>query len=163
MIQYQGIAVDETPPISLPKGHTLHEVSATDLPRILELDRSAFGAGRGSLVELIMRRSDGVLLQCGDETVGYALCRDFGRGRVIGPLVAPSEPLAMALAAAVIRQNSGSFLRLDSDQAHKQLGAFLTDCGLLPVCTSTSMMRGHISALEPHRGFVHALASQATG
>ncbi|MFE1597356.1 tryptophan-rich sensory protein [Methylobacterium sp. ID0610] len=57
--------------------------------------------------------SEGVLLRDG-RIAAFALCRPFGRGRVIGPLVAASDADAIAVARPHVAARAGRFLRLDT-------------------------------------------------
>ena len=99
-----------------------------------------------------MVESDGAI-------VGFAIARAFGRGRVIGPLVAGDEADAIALAAAAA---TPGFLRMDIPAEATQLAQWLGAAGLPVVDTVTTMVRGEWPATSTaSRRF--ALTSQALG
>ena len=74
--------------------------------------------------------------------MGFALCRRFGRGHVVGPVVAASEADALALVAPHVAAHAGRFLRLDTLEAEGPFRAYLEACGLLLFDTLTLMSLG---------------------
>jgi GNAT superfamily N-acetyltransferase len=76
------------------------------------------------------------------EIRGYALARKFGRGVVIGPLVAEDDAMAMMLAAPLIQRHEGEFVRLDSPVESEHFGAFLAAAGMGVYDTVTEMYFG---------------------
>ncbi len=69
--------------------------------------------------------------------------RRFGKGHVIGPLVAESEPpLAMLIAATLMRQAQGSYMRIDTPASGQTLRRFLTVSGMTEFDTVTEMRIG---------------------
>ena len=94
--------------------------------------------------------------------MGFALCRPFGRGHVVGPVVAEREADAVALVAPHVAARAGRFLRLDTREEEGPLRSYLTAAGMLFYDTVTSMAAGRERpATGPGRTF--ALASQALG
>lgn len=163
VMQYQGVVNDAELPESLPKGYSVRPVTMDDMATLLKLDLAAFGADRGTILDLLMQRSDGVLLEKSGQAVGCALGRNFGRGRVIGPLVAPTEDLAIALVKPFVDQNRGKYLRIDTDVIHQKLGAFLISFGLVAYDTVIPMTIGEGAGPESNDGLVYALASHTMG
>jgi hypothetical protein len=91
--------------------------------------------------------------------VGYAVERAFGRGSVVGPVVAAAEPDAIALFNAAARPG---FVRIDRPLDAPSFGRHLTACGLMPDSESPAMLRGDWpAAMTPQR--IYALASHALG
>ncbi len=79
----------------------------------------------------------------------YALCRRFGRGHVVGPVVAARPEDAVALAAPHVAAHLGRFLRVDTARTD---GPFVADAeGLrLPAHdTVTSMWLGRPRPVDP--------------
>jgi hypothetical protein len=99
------------------------------------------------------------VLERGGGVRGFAARRSFGRGDIIGPLVAETEADAITLAGGVMRPG---FQRIDIPVEAKALAAWLTQAGLKPVDSVTVMTRG----TWPKGGGGlrrFALASQALG
>ena len=91
--------------------------------------------------------------------VGYAIERAFGRGSVIGPVIAATEPDAIALFKAAARPG---FVRVDRTLDAPSFGRHLTACGLALDSESPVMLRGDSpAATAPQR--IYALASHALG
>src|SRR5262249_39104209 len=131
-----------------------------DHTAVIALDAAAFGAPRGALIERLLQQGEAAaVLDGGYGVTGFAIRRAFGRGQVIGPVVAPDETGAMALGAAL---GAPGFLRVDVTGNAPRLGAWLTEHGMPQVDTATVMTRGDWAAASPTvRRF--ALASQAFG
>ncbi len=73
---------------------------------------------------------------------GFALCRRFGRGHVLGPVVASSEFEAIALIAPIVAQHREQFLRMDTRVPDGPLRRFLTGHGIAYHDTVTRMALG---------------------
>ncbi|MGY9049618.1 MAG: hypothetical protein ACKVKF_21900 [Rhodobacterales bacterium] len=90
---------------------------------------------------------------------GYVARRNFGRGAVIGPIVAQNASLALSMIRALARP--GEFLRIDTTP-ETEIAPHLKAMGLEYVGGGTSMVRGaRRRATAPWS--VMALASQAIG
>lgn len=162
--QYQGVV--SALPIDVPTldSMTIRSIVPEDLPDMLALDLAIFGAERRTFYEMLMPLSKGYLLEKDGSTIGFSLSRKFGRGRLIGPMIAPSEEAAMALISPLIGENRGSFLRLDMDQNYRNLGALLINVGMTVYDTVTPMTIGNGPFLETNVGTsVYVLASQTMG
>jgi hypothetical protein len=94
-----------------------------------------------------MLERDGVL-------VGFSIMRRFGRGHVIGPLVAPDADGACALAAFWSGPYAGTFVRVDVT-GESGLGPWLEQAGLAQVDTGVAMAR---NGEPPHDAAVHQFA-----
>lgn len=150
IFQHQGIAQTATPELPVRDG------AAQDLARLVEMDHAASGLDRRALLERIAAQGD-VLLAEG----GFALLRDFGRGRVIGPVVARDAATARSLIAEGVRRNAGTFLRIDLPEA-AGLSDFVATLGLAHVGGGTAMARDPgLARTGDFTSF--ALVSQALG
>jgi len=139
--QHQGVARQ----IYLPDpvaGVTLRPLEASDEAAVLDLDNHAYGAARGAILRPILDLSQGMVADRNGTLCGYALIRRFGRGMVIGPLVAEDEDTAMMLAAALIQREQGQFLRLDLPVQSERFAAFLSAAGMGVFDTVTEMYLG---------------------
>lgn len=142
----------------------IREVREADLQDLRNLDRLATGHDRGALMDALVARSRGLTLRRGGRLEALALIRPFGRGSVIGPVIAASEADAIGVVAPLLAAQQGRFVRMDVGAASGRLTDLLDQCGL-PVCdTVTRMSLGRpwrLSAgAEPA---MYALASHATG
>ena len=81
-----------------------------------------------------------VLLRHG-QPHGYAISRRFGRGHVIGPVVAESADDARALIEAALARLGPVFVRIDTS-ATSQLGDWLGHIGLPQVSDVATMVKG---------------------
>ncbi|MDB6177667.1 N-acetyltransferase [Paracoccus sp. Z330] len=134
----------------------------TDHAAIHDLDSRAYGTNRHTAIELFLRQSTGTVIEDAGRITGYSLCRRFGRGHVVGPIVAATAQDAAALAAPHIAHHHGSFLRIDTQETEGPFIQMLTDCGLAARDTVTFMSRGRKRICDPS-AHVFALANQAVG
>lgn len=163
--QCQGTAVASTPPAML-HAATLRDITPLDLAELVALDKAAYGADRGTMLVRLLPVSKGVALVRGDRIVAFALCRSFGRGTVIGPVVAGNDADAIAVTYPHVEAHAGTFLRIDTRQATGDFAEFLTRSGLPVFDTVTSMSLGGPWLLgEGPEGndkpFTYGLVSQA--
>lgn len=142
--QHQGI-VRAVPPLDRLPGVELTPVTADDGPAIAQMDAEAFGADRGALLNALMGVSTGLIATRNGRPCGFALLRRFGKGYLIGPLVADSEEMAMQVAAPLIARTQGHFLRLDTPCQGQALTGFVSAAGMVQFDTVTEMRVG------PHR------------
>ena len=159
VVQYQG-QVNAAPVQSTA---SLRAAEEQDLPDILALDRATFGADRTAIIKSLFENSQTVVLEKNGRVTGFAMCRMFGRGHVIGPLVAGNEDDAVALVSDHLSRHIGRFVRLDADERHGALGNFLNDCGLETYDRVIPMSRGGAVGPEGAVDWVYSLAGQAIG
>jgi GNAT superfamily N-acetyltransferase len=114
---------------------------AKDLVAIRDLDRRATGMGRTALLDALFGLGTVMVIERGGLVQGYACLRRFGRGVVIGPVVAPGTADAKALIAALAAPHAGSFVRIDVTEA-SALSPWLEEIGLPCVDRVVSMARG---------------------
>ena len=157
--QHQGIA---RPVPAFKASYSIERANESDWPVLIKLDVAAAGMPRGHLL--------GALAGCGTVSVlrgedgmaqGYAVCREFGRGHVIGPVVAPSADEATALIAHAMSALAGRFVRVNTS-AQSGLGGWLEEHGLIQVGTEEAMVRGTLPATSPHAR-IFSLCSNSLG
>ena len=131
------------------------------LEEIAALDTKAFGIDRTRLLSLLAEGSSTRVLRRGGKVVGYSMCREFGRGHVIGPLIASSDDDAIHLAAVHMEAFRGRFMRLDT-RSKGPFADFLRRSGLSACETVTTMSKGRRFLNErPGEPIVFGLAGQA--
>lgn len=74
------------------------------------------------------------------EIVGYSMCREFGRGRVVGPIVASDDDDANHLTAVHLRTLTGQFARVDTREKAK-FAEFLQQSRLAVYETATAGLK----------------------
>jgi predicted GNAT family N-acyltransferase len=156
--QHHGIPRErfETPPSGL-----VRAMAASDFKAITQLDQEATGLERRRMLDRLVQSGDGYVLQRDGTPRGYAICRLFGRGHVIGPVVAESPADARALIEAALAVLGRRFVRIDTS-ATSQLGEWLESIGLQQVGDATTMILGtQLPAAGPARTF--AIANQSFG
>jgi GNAT superfamily N-acetyltransferase len=156
IVQYQGQAGVVSPPPNVRPAEP-HEMSA-----IIELDRTACGADRENLLRVVAKVGRLAVLDDGSKIAGFAAVRAFGRGEVIGPVVAANVEDGKALLAHFMAARQGHFVRVDAAEA-TQLGPWLVDKGLVRVDEGIAMQRPVVQRSGATPLTTLALASQAFG
>lgn len=158
--QHQG----ETPAIAAPvlqAGMSLRLGRRADLVLLERIDRQATGLARKPMLEVLLACGECIVLERNGQPEGFSILRRFGRGLVVGPVVAATRDDAQILIAHWLHEQRGQFLRVDI-QADSGLEDWLTECGLKPAGLVTSMVLGEMPTRSgPMR--LHALANQALG
>jgi hypothetical protein len=135
---------------------------AADEAAVRALDAAALTAERRAVLDELLAVSEGTVVERDGEVAGFALCRRFGRGHVVGPVVAASEEDALALVAPHVAAHVGRFLRLDTREAEGRFRAYLEACGLSLFETGTLMALGRDRVPEgPAR--IYGMASHSLG
>lgn len=158
--QHQGQA-PSAPLVALDPGWRLRPSDHADAEALIELDAAARGMPRAALMRELLSASDTVVLDHEGQRRGFAMLRRFGRGLIIGPVVAPDALGAKALIAHLVGVSAGKFVRIDID-FDSGLAEWLESLGLMRVDGPTEMVRGPVPAVTPGvRRF--ALVTQALG
>jgi GNAT superfamily N-acetyltransferase len=136
-----------------------------DYESLLRLDHAANGYDRSAVFRRLAPESKGHALVRNDQIVAFALCRRFGRGHVIGPVVAATEDDAIAVSLPHVEAHAGSFLRADTPASNIAFTKFLVASGMQIHDTVTSMglKRAPFKPVNPEGPRRIALASQALG
>ncbi|WP_171060869.1 GNAT family N-acetyltransferase [Poseidonocella sp. HB161398] len=159
--QHQGRVRPIRAPDPVP-GLEIRPMEPGDLEALRALDARAYGAGRSRALDDFLGVSEALVAVDGGELRGFALMRDFGRGKVIGPVVAAEAPVAMQLVAPFLLANEGQFLRIDTLSDSPVFEAFLAAAGLGVYDTLSEMVLGaHRRALKGPQIF--GMASHSFG
>jgi GNAT superfamily N-acetyltransferase len=162
VFQCQGEAHAEPELASPPQGAIVRRLDASDLAAAVDRDGEAFGVVRDSLIGSLFQESVGYGLFRDDRLEAFALCRRFGRGHVVGPVVAGNDAEAIAVVQPHIAEHNGQFLRLDTHREHGTFPTFLARSGL-PVFDTVLTMSfgGHAKPSAADARSTYALVSQA--
>ncbi|TIO05136.1 GNAT family N-acetyltransferase [Mesorhizobium sp.] len=132
------------------------------LSEITALDARAFGTDRARLLALLAEDASIATLSRGGEIVGYSMCREFGRGFVIGPTVARNDQDAVHLTAAHLKKLQGRFVRVDTRERDGVFAEFLQQSGLGIAETVTTMSKGRrFLNRDSNEPWVYGLAGHA--
>ncbi|OUM08446.1 GNAT family N-acetyltransferase [Pseudomonas syringae] len=118
--QHQGIPhLPERATLSA--GLQIRTLAPADHPALIRLANAGSGLDRRVvLTDLLRDAEQSAGIEHDGELQGIALLRRFGRGHIIGPVVAQNVEQAQQLIAHLLRQIPGQFVRFD----------ILADCGL---------------------------------
>lgn len=147
----------------VPEGLMLRPFCRSDLPALLALDREATGHDRTAVLLCMLELADAVLLFDGSgAAVGYAFSRPFGRGELLGPVIARNDDEATVLASHFLSRHIGSYMRLDT-LAHPGIFTdFVESCGLMG-STKITHMRLNPQAAKSGILRSYAMVGQAFG
>ena len=121
-------------------------------PTVFEDDHLIRPAERGQFA--VIRRNGAI--------EAYAAIRPFGRGEVIGPVIAGSADEAKALISFFAAPRPGAFLRVDTGSV-TGIADWLGEIGLAHVGGGVTMDRPSRTDAQQARPKVYALANQALG
>ncbi|EJT01904.1 GNAT family N-acetyltransferase [Rhizobium sp. CCGE 510] len=155
ILQHQGIAGEVVAP------KTTSAAAKADFTPIAELDRQAFGADRADLIAYLAKVGELAVVRRNGRVTGFAVLRTFGRGEVIGPVIAGNLEDAKALVAHFIARRPGVFLRVDTTAA-AGLSDWLVEQGFAHVGGGIAMMKPSIPDADS-AATIFALANQALG
>ncbi|MGI2033273.1 GNAT family N-acetyltransferase [Rhizobium panacihumi] len=154
--QYQGVVK----PAAMSADIT--DATLADLPELIALDTAAQGLDRGALMRQLIKEEPFLLLRDQDGLRGFSSCRPFGRGFILGPLVARDDEAFKALLGASIARHEGQFLRVDLTDAASSAASLVEAAGLSQVGGGVAMTRPGSETIKPSgNARVYALASQA--
>jgi hypothetical protein len=145
----------------------LRPLVEADLARIIDRDARAYGVPRAKLITGLFQQSTGYGLFRSGQLEAFALCRRFGRGHVVGPVVASCDEDATAVVAPHVAAHERRFLRLDTHREAGQFRTFIDRAGLSVYDTVTTLSL-RSALIDPNRRntgqpVTYALASQAFG
>jgi GNAT superfamily N-acetyltransferase len=156
----QHQAVLETAP-AIDSSVPLRAAQPGDRAALDALDRAASGMDRAALLDAVFAIAEVQVVERGGRITGYGCVRRWGRGVVIGPVVASDARDAQALIATLGGRHVGAFVRIDVRVACG-LGSWLESIGLPQVDQVVGMSLG-----EPPRGdpgtIMFALSNQSLG
>lgn len=156
VLQHQGIPVATDKPAGVAWAETIV------LAELATLDAQAFGADRTALFTQLADRARFAVVKEQGVITGFVGLRAFGRGEVIGPVVAENAEIARDLIAFVLSERPGAFLRVDTT-ADTGLGPWLAEQGLGHVGGGIAMRRAKAEIPADKKLKTFALTSQALG
>ena len=156
ILQHQGVVGD------IAASAETEAATTADIEAIAELDRLAFGADRQALIAYLAEVGEFAVIRHDGRVVGFAALRAFGRGEVIGPVVAADLGDAKALVAHFIARRPGRFLRVDTI-ASSGLAPWLSAQGLAHVDGGVAMMNPPTAPPADPIAMTFALTNQALG
>ncbi len=156
VLQYQGKVAE------LDALEGVEAARADDLPTIKAMDRDAYGADREALIDALAERGQFAVIRRNGAIEAYAAIRPFGRGEVLGPVIAGSAEDAKALISFFAASRAGAFLRVDTD-SRTGIADWLGEIGLAHVGGGVTMDRPSRTGAEQARPKIYALANQALG
>lgn len=128
---------------------------------IKAIDAAGSGMNRNQLLEALLATAYTVVVECEGKVTGYGCVRRWGRGVVIGPVVARDQTDARAIIAVLAAGHEGEFVRLDVTE-ECGLGSWLVDIGLPQTDRVVSMSLGEPPQAES--GVIRfALSNQSLG
>lgn len=157
--QHQAVLL-AVPPESRANG-AVRLLRSEDIDAIRDLDWRASGMGRTRLLDALMAVGKFAVIERDSQVSGYACVRRFGRGVVIGPVVARDATDAKALIATLAAEHRGDFVRIDVP-ATSGLSPWLEQIGLRHVDQVVSMVRGKPPARTAD-ATLFALSNQSLG
>lgn len=156
--QHQGIlpgSYDSSP------NQSVRTAGPGDRDAIARLDRAATGWIRTEMLGRLIDVAEVYVLERDGEVAGFAMSRLFGRGHVVGPVMAENAADARALIDAALPPLKGRFVRIDTS-ATSGIGTWLAELGLSRVSDALTMVLGHQAPL-PGAVQRYALANQSFG
>ncbi|MGO6669463.1 GNAT family N-acetyltransferase [Rhizobium ruizarguesonis] len=132
------------------------------LPAIKALDRAAFGASREALNDVLSKEGRFAVIRNDDRIVAFASTRLFGKGEVVGPVVAENFEQARDLLAFILSGKEGRFVRIDIPE-QTGLSSSLKGWGLPQADGVVAMVRGAAGHPQTPAVQTFCLASQAIG
>jgi GNAT superfamily N-acetyltransferase len=157
----QGTAPPTLPALA-PLDGELVALARDDVGVLTDLDTRAFGLNRGRVLALLAENASICTLRRDGGIVGYSMCREFGRGQVIGPLVAQNDQDAIHLTAVHLKALTGQFVRVDTREQDGIFLEFLKQSGLDVAETVTTMSKGRRFLNRRDQGpWVYGLAGHA--
>jgi len=166
VFQCQGDAVIPAEGAEPAAGQVLRRLERSDLDAVIALDAPAFAVPRPLHLARLFEDSVCYGLYQGERLNAYSMSRSFGRGHVVGPIVASCDEDAIAVAHPHFVAHAGGFLRLDTHFETGAFAGFVQQCGLRIFDTVTTMTLGEgpgYSALGDDRPVAFGLASQTMG
>lgn len=166
VFQCQGEARKPAGADEPPAGYEIRQLRASHLDAVIAFDAPGFAVPRPVHLARLFESSLCYGLFRGEELRAYSMSRAFGRGHVVGPIVAFSGEDAIAVARPHAAAHAGSFLRVDTHFETGAFASFIQQCGLPIYDTVTTMTLGEgvdYGTCGNDRTVAFALASQSLG
>ena len=145
-----------------PVNGVVRDLPAAGIGEVCAFDAQAFGTDRSRQLALLAENSVTGILQRDGKIAGYAMRRDFGRGQVIGPIVAQNDEDAIQLAAWHLGSLQGRNVRIDTREDSGPFADFVAQCKLpvLEIVTTMSKGRRFLNR-RPGEPWIYGLAGHA--
>ena len=150
--------------IAPPAGIAIRPFVLADLPKLATYDRPLSGMERPTILAHLAMRQPGLafIAETGSgRLTGFALGREGRFATSLGPVVADSEAIALALIARVTEAAPGPFI-LDVPEAHREIRAWLEAQGAVSPRGYMRMTLGEAKRLDDP-SHVFALAGPELG
>lgn len=122
-------------PVPPPRGIEIRPADVADLSKLATYDRSLSGMERPTMIAHLLLRQPGLawIAQTPSGAItGYALGREGRTASSIGPVIADSEPIALALISKIAVSAAGPFI-IDVPEAHRDVRAWIEgEAGVTP-------------------------------
>ncbi|PEL87953.1 GNAT family N-acetyltransferase [Bacillus wiedmannii] len=134
-----------------------------DLEEIIKLDENAFGTNRKAfLTKRIIQSEQCIVVKDNNQNVlGYGLSIQTPENKIIGPVVAENDAMAMRIVHDLAREHHGK-LRIDVPEGKKGFMKELEITGFQKVNTPPIMMRNSDRFLK-RNGELYSIAAQIFG
>jgi|SRR5205823_1138421 len=132
-----------------------------DRSAIYDLDHAASGMDRRALIDALFAVGELKVIDRAGRISGFGCVRTWGRGVVIGPVVAADIADARSLVAAFAASHIGQFVRIDVPEA-VGLSPWLESIGLRRVSQAVAMALRTLPALSADAR-LFALSNQSLG
>jgi GNAT superfamily N-acetyltransferase len=158
IVQHQGQASYVDGPENVSWSHS------GDHACLVALDHVANGHERSALMRVLRERAKFAVIREENAVQAFAAIREFGRGLVIGPVVARHDIEAKALIDFLLAHHQGMFVRIDTDMSIN-LAEWLTSRELTHVGGGITMRRSTRAQQNKRAAArrMYALVSQALG
>jgi hypothetical protein len=158
IVQHQGEALPGAAPAQV------SWAESGDHACLVALDHVAYGYERSALMRLLRERAKFAVIRDGGDLHAFGAIREFGRGLVIGPVVARNSAEAKTLIDFLLAHHQGKFVRVDTNIS-TDLAEWLTGRGLAHAGGGITMRRPAVAQKEnePAQHRTYALVSQALG
>ncbi len=152
------------PPQSPPPGITIRSLEFADLPRLAIYDRPLSGMERPTILAHLAMRQRGIAAVAetpSGKIAGFVLGREGRVATSLGPVVADSEAIALALIARAMASATLPFI-IDVPDAHRDIKTWLESAGAVSPRGYMRMTLGEAKGLDDP-SHVFALAGPELG
>ncbi|CAM3654077.1 Acetyltransferase (GNAT) family protein [Vibrio aerogenes CECT 7868] len=162
--QYQNVVETEKVTLVHPKADAgIRKMDVGEEQTLKQMMNASCGMDRGAIGDLVLNTSNQTLvIEDEGKITGFAVCRDFGRGCCIGPVIAENPQHALALISHQLLACDQQFVRLDIVNQYREIGTQLSAWGLNKVDTVSQMVKGEVPRAEGDL-IQFCLVSQAMG
>ncbi len=127
----------------------IRSMEEADIPSILELDQTIFGADRSAVLRHLFKRQPGSsrMIGQGDRLKGYVMVREGYHAFHIGPIVAPDCKSAIAMTSQILDDIEGP-VYIDTMDHHTAFQSWLKENGFKTQRSFTRMVLGDLDSFD---------------